>query len=128
MHKAVAYSETEKFDLAISFAEKSMEISYQLNDKLSIADLYKIQGIVCRKTKVYDLAEEYFYTSLRINRELDNELNHAETSLELGLLYKEMGDENKSVPYLKDAEKYYKKINSKPNVARISTLLTGGNS
>lgn len=123
MHKALAYTETEKYDLAISFADKSMELCYQLNDKLSIADLYKIKGIICREIDVYDLAEEYFLTSLRINRELNNELNHAETSFELGLLYKQMGNGEDNVPYFKDALEYYKKIHSKPDIAKIGSIL-----
>ena len=125
MHKAVAYIETDKFDLAISFSDKSMEIGYQLNDKLSIADLYKIKGIICRKIKVFDLAEEYFMISLRINRDLGNELNHAETSFELGLLYKEMDAGKTAVPLFEEALKYYKKINSKPDVAKINSILAG---
>ncbi len=125
MHKAVAYIETDKFDLAMSFSDKSMEICYQLNDKLSIADLYKIKGIICRKIKVFDLAEEYFLTSLRINRDLGNELNYAETAFELGSLYNEMENVKTATALLEDALNYYKKINSKPDVAKINSILAG---
>ena len=91
--------------------------------KLSIADLYKIQGIVSRRIKDYSLAEDYFLTSLRINRELKNELNFAETSFELGILYNDLKDVEKAKPYLLDALKFYKKVKSKTEIAKIEEYL-----
>jgi len=52
--------------------------------------VYKIKDIIHRDTKDYELAENYLCTSLRINKELNNEMNKAETEFELGLLYKYM--------------------------------------
>ncbi len=83
------YAELNDFPLAIAFADKAMEISYKINDRLSIADIYRVKGIIQRKLENKELSENYLQTSLRMNKELDNKFNQAETSFELGLLYKE---------------------------------------
>jgi tetratricopeptide (TPR) repeat protein len=96
-----------------------MELCNKTNDKLSIADIYKTKGIIQRKLNMYDLAESYLLTSLRLNKELQNELNLAETSIEIGRLYKETGRTNESKQYFNNAIKYYKKIKAVNELASI---------
>ncbi len=54
------------FPLANAFADKSMEVAHKINDKLTIAEVYKIKGIIQRTVKNFILAENYFETSLRL--------------------------------------------------------------
>ncbi len=75
LNKAYIYSQINDFDLSAAFAEKSMEICFSLNDRLSIADLYKIKGIIEQHKKNYLISENYFLTSIRINEELENIMN-----------------------------------------------------
>ena len=78
-----------------------MEIGYKINDRLSIADIFKIKGIIEKNFNNYVLAENHLNTSLRLNVELENLLNQAETLYEFGLLYKKMKEIKKSRTYFK---------------------------
>ena len=69
-------------------------------------------------------AHDYLMTSLRINKELKNELNEAETAYELGLLYKDQKNEKDSTKFFKQALAYYKNIQAKDEIAEIENLLS----
>ena len=54
-----------------------------------------------------------------MNLELGNKLNAAETSIELGILYNNLNETNKSSEYFKKAKAYYKKQGSLKKVREI---------
>jgi tetratricopeptide (TPR) repeat protein len=117
--KAHLYTLRKDFSLAEAFADKAMDICYKTNDRLSIADIYKIKGIIQRNKLNYETSENYLLTSLRINKELGNKLNFAETNFELGQLHKEIGNKNESLEYFNNALKYFKSINALPEIKMI---------
>lgn len=121
--KALIYAQMEDVDLSKAFAEKAMEICYKTNDKLSVAEIYRIEGMIKRIRKDFIIAEQYLLTSLRLNKEYTNALNNAETSLELGILYKEWGKKEKSVVRLKDALSYFKNIKANHEIENIERYL-----
>src|SRR4030065_2292175 len=90
LSKRDVYTKQNDNMLASAFADKSMEIAYRLNDKLSVADIYRIKGVIQKKMNNFTAAENCFLTSLRINKEVSNKYNYAETAFELGLLYKDL--------------------------------------
>ena len=96
-----------------------MEVAYKLNDKITIAEVYKIKGIIQRNKNNFDVAENYLLTSLRLNSETGNKLNYAETSYELGILFKLTNDNKKSNKYFTNALEYYKKIEAKEEIREI---------
>jgi tetratricopeptide (TPR) repeat protein len=85
LSKAQVYIRKNDNNLAAAFADKSLELAYRLNDRLSVADVYKLKGVIQKNLNNYPAAENYFLTSLRINKELSNKYNYAETSFELGI-------------------------------------------
>ncbi len=117
--KAYLYALKEDFSLAEAFGDKAMEICYKINDKLSIAEIYKVKGIIQRSKQNFATSENYLLTSLRINTELRNKLNFAGTSFELGLLYKNHGNKKASKPYFDNAAKYFKSIDAQPDLKVI---------
>ncbi len=121
--KAFIYAQMEDVELSKAFAEKAMEICYKTNDKLSVAEIYKVEGIIKRVQKKYSIAENYLLTSLRINREYKNELNYAETSLELGILYKEWNKFENARESFKQALKYFKKIRAVHEIENIEAFI-----
>ena len=94
-----------------------------MDDRLSVADNFKLKGIIEREKGNLVLAETHFLTSLRINEELENKLNYAETALELGILYKMMNKNSEAVHYLNASLNYYKSINHKEQISHIKSLL-----
>ena len=75
----------------LEFCYKAMDVAIKIEDRLTIADVYRVIAIIEKNYKHYDLAEKYLNISLRLNDEIKNRLNTAETSYEFGLLYKESG-------------------------------------
>ncbi len=122
--KAYVYTQLEDYDLAEAFADKAMEVSYKINDKLTIAEVYRIKGIVRRNNGDYHVAENYLYTSFRLNKEAGNQLNIAETNFELGLLFERTKDKAKSELHFKEALIYYRKIKAKEEVEEINKHLS----
>jgi adenylate cyclase len=121
--KAYVFMLKDDIDIAWVLSDKAMELCFRINDRLSVADIYKIKGVIQKKRQEYSSAESYLLTSLRINTELKNKLNQAETSVELGLLYKELSRKKESKFYFSNAMDYYKKINSKEEIYKIESYL-----
>ncbi|MDP3148449.1 MAG: tetratricopeptide repeat protein [Ignavibacteria bacterium] len=121
--KASIYCTLNDDTLADALADRGMEISSQINDKLTIAEVYKIKGILERKKKRYDIAQNYFMSSLRLNKELGSELNYAETAVELGILFAENKQKDNAKNYFSEALKYYKKIKAVDEIERIKVFL-----
>jgi len=91
---------------------------------VTIAEVYKIKGIIQRTVKNFILAENYLQTSLRLNKETNNQLNQAETYQELGLLYKEIGKAKESKESFELALEYFKKINSETDIKLLENILS----
>jgi len=109
---------------AAEFADKALEISHTIDDKLTLADIYKVKGIIERQLKNFEAAESYLLNSLRINTALKNDMNIAETSLELAVLYEEMKNSKSKQVYLKSSIDYFKEINASAKVKRIEETLS----
>ncbi|MBU1677379.1 MAG: hypothetical protein KKD86_00760, partial [Bacteroidetes bacterium] len=91
--------------------------------RLSIADIYKIKGIIERKKKNYDIAENYLLSSLRMNLEFDNRLNYAETSFELAVLFNEKGDKKQKIKFANESISQFKKVGAALEIIKVETLL-----
>ncbi|MFA6980010.1 MAG: tetratricopeptide repeat protein [Ignavibacteriaceae bacterium] len=121
--KASIYCSLNDDTLAGALADRGMEISNKINDKLTIAEVYKIKGILERKKKRYEIAQNYFSSSLRLNKELGNDLNYAETAVEFGILLSENKQAEEANNYFQEALKYYKKIKAHDEINRIKVYL-----
>lgn len=117
--KSYTFALQKDYNLADAFADKAMQICHRTNDKLSIADVYKIKGIIQRDRKNYADAENFLKTSLRINKEHANKLNEAESFYELGILYKNIGSNIKSKSMFTSALSYFKSLNATEKIVEI---------
>jgi tetratricopeptide (TPR) repeat protein len=122
--KAKLLEAKDEIDAAAEFTDKALEISHLLDDKLTSADVFKVKGIIERRLKNYKLSESYLLNSLRINTSLRNEMNIAETSLELADLYEEINISRSKKSYLASALKYYKQINASQKIKEIENKLS----
>ena len=113
----------KKYDKASEYAYMAMDTAIKIDDKLTIADVYRILGILGKKSHRFDIAESFFQTSIRLNDELDNKLNSAEASLELGLLFLECGQESEKNHWLQKSLKYYSGVGAVDKVKLIGKFL-----
>ena len=70
-----------------ALATSAFQIFSTLQDRLSIADVYKIFGLISKKRKENEVAISYLEHSKRINQDYHNPLNLGETLYELAQLY-----------------------------------------
>jgi len=119
VNKAISYIEINELKLSAFYAGKAMDVCYQVNNTVAIADIYKLKGMIARKQFEFQMAEEYLKASLRLNNELKNDLNFAEAAVEIGLLYKELNINKSYVFYFNKALEYYESINSKDKISEI---------
>ena len=124
VNKAEIYLQKEELGQSDKYSQNAIELSYLLNDRLSIADVHKIQGVISKKQKNFSLAENYLLTSLRLNRELNEELKTAEINYELGLLYKENGNKDNALAHLTKAFIYYNHNKLKTYTSLIESQLS----
>jgi len=121
--KAEVLLRQKNFYYASEFANKALEISHAADDKLTIADIYKVKGIVARELNDFEASETYLLNSLRINKSFNNELNAAETSFELGVLYEMMHDPKSKISHLKRSKEYFTDIGASDKVKKIEQFL-----
>lgn len=121
--KAAAYARLTDFPLAMVFVQRALGIFRQLSDHLSIADAYKVKGIIHRELDRPQLAELYFRTSLRLNEEYNNPLNLGETYLELGRLYARTKEPAKAAQALKKAATYFKRVGAVHEAKTAQSLM-----
>jgi len=84
--------------LADAYTDKAMEIAYKINDTLSIADIYKIKGMIQNNMDNFKLSEEFFENSIRLNKDFESKLNEEESSAELGKLLQKTDREQEANP------------------------------
>ncbi len=113
-------------DAANRFAMQGLNLAIKINDRLSQAEFYKIYGIIYRLKKEYKLSESNLLISLRINKEVNNQLNYSETAIELGNLFAELNESSKANYYYDLAKIFYKKNNIKRELKLISDALKEG--
>jgi len=100
-----------------------MDVAIKIEDKLTIADVYKVIGTIERNQMHYDSADKYLNISLRLNNELENRLNTAETSFEYGILSDKNGKVSEKTDWLKKALEYYSEIKAAGKVDVIEEML-----
>ena len=111
---------------AYDFAMMAHELGTSIDDKITIADAYKLKGIIARINGDFIASETYLLTSLRINISIENTMNIAETSFELGILYQERNEVINRNTYLNNSLTYFKKINAKSKAKKIESMLSNG--
>ena len=89
--KAHIFAKNGNYQQAEFNADMAMELAYKLNDTLTIADAYKVKGMIYKHKSDIDLAEEFLESSLRLNKDFGNDYNYSESSGELRELYLETG-------------------------------------
>jgi tetratricopeptide (TPR) repeat protein len=81
-------------------------------------------GVIALKKRNFSSAENFLLTSLRLNQDLNQELNCAETNYQLGVLYKTKGNKSQAHNHLLNAFKFYNKNQSKTIASEIESHLS----
>lgn len=121
--KAITFLKLKNLPLAIVFSDKALTVCNKSGDRLSVADIYKVKGIIEREYGRYKESEMLLKTSLMMNIQLGNKLNEAETSVELGKLFKLLNENKKSAEMFRNAISYYKDQGGEEKLREIISYL-----
>jgi tetratricopeptide (TPR) repeat protein len=121
--KANALLNLNKYGDSSEYCNKAMDSAIKIDDKLTIADAYRIAGVIDKKSDNYNSAENNLKISIRLNEELGNKLNAAESAFEIGLLYNDLGNNKQKNHWLEKSLNYYLEIDASEKVKIIEELL-----
>lgn len=121
--KANVYYLLRDLPIALQLVNQAIGIFTTSNDRLSLADAYKVKGMIHREMKSLDAAASYLQTSLRINIELNNHLNMAETYFELGLLAIKRKSKAEAIRDFQAARTGFKKVGALDNMKKTQEQL-----
>ncbi len=113
--KADAYVRKGDYSTSMLFVQNALGVFRKLNDHLSIADTYKIKGMIHRETENAEIAEVYLKTSIRLNELYQCALGLAESLYELGILYKQRSEKEKAIHVFKKALENFQKVGAYHN-------------
>lgn len=111
------------FSRATALATTAFQIFSELGDRLSVAEVYKVFGIINRERDRPDVALSYFENSIRINKDYKNPLNLGETLQELAELHRKSGDIRKARKSLKEAIGAFKETGAREKMAAVRAIL-----
>ncbi len=117
--KAFIYTKLRNPALACAFTDKAMELAYKLNDTLSIADVYKIKGMIHNDLSNFELSEELFENSIRLNKDIESKMNEAESSEQLGELLQKTKRTEEAKHYLSAAANFFNNLNKEKITAGL---------
>jgi len=123
LEEAVVYCKQGDYASATALATTAFQLFSEMGDRLSIADVYKVFGMINRDSKRYDAALSYFENSKRINEDHNNSLNLGETLLEMALLQKEMGNIDRASESIQAAIKAFKRIEAEARIENAKEIL-----
>jgi tetratricopeptide (TPR) repeat protein len=121
--KAVTFFRLEDLRCGLAFCSLALKQFEKTNDRLSVADAYKIKGMILREMKQYDLAETHFQTSLRINDERGNQLNLGETYYELGVLKRRQRQREEAKNAFQKASQLFERVGARGKLAETKEEL-----
>jgi DNA-binding SARP family transcriptional activator/tetratricopeptide (TPR) repeat protein len=95
----VAYSQG-KFDQAIEYFNRCLEIQYKVQDKSRLSALKINLGVIHLNLGMYDKAEEYYHKGLNLAQEMGNLAWKGIIYNNLGVLYRDRGEWEKALGFL----------------------------
>jgi tetratricopeptide (TPR) repeat protein len=121
--KATAYTQKKDFPLAHVFGNKAQTIFRRLNAHLSVADTYKVKGVIQREMEHFDAAELYLNTSISLNQRYNNPSNLGEAYVEMGRLRQKNGDNAKAKQAYQKSLKCFQKVGARHAVDEVKAQL-----
>lgn len=124
LEKAEILCRKGDYNTSTALATSSFQIFTDFNDQMSLADVYKIFGMINRETNRYKLAETYFKNSIRINQNHSAQMNLGEAHFEAALCYRNMGDSIRAAENMHSALKCFQIIKAKKKIETVSEILS----
>ncbi|MBW8191899.1 diguanylate cyclase [Neiella marina] len=117
---AQSYKHLKDAPRAISFYQKALDVQTSRHDQPAIAKALKNIAMAENKRGGYLVALDHALHSLEIQKTLNNTANYAELLLLTGIIYRQIGDFEKSLSYIQKAETLYEQDDDIAHLAEAS--------
>ena len=124
LEQAAVHCRQKDLDSATAIAISAFRTLSDIGDRLSIADVYKVLGMINRERNKFEVALSFFERSKRINEEYKNPLNLGETLVEMGQLYARIGNYSMAIKRIRSAIKCFKQINAEGRILTANRFIT----
>lgn len=114
------YLDLNEMEKSMEFFQKNLEISEKIEDERGIALALYGQALISIAKKDFDSALELLYKCEKLQMDLHEDLQIADTLAELGYVHFELGNVDEAKRYFDKARPLFKKFKAEPRLARIN--------
>ncbi|MBI4646690.1 MAG: tetratricopeptide repeat protein [Bacteroidia bacterium] len=115
---ATAYADSGRFDSALIYFQKSVDLSKMLNDSAELSMNLLNIGEILRKQGNYNEAIKKFKLSVVIKQKTGDKTGTSKCYNNLGLAYSSLGDYSKALDYYQKSLKIKEELNDKRGIMR----------
>ncbi|HKJ69219.1 MAG TPA: hypothetical protein VKA68_14770, partial [bacterium] len=113
----------ESYEAGVEYLIDSFKIFSKEHDRATLADSYRMFGMLHRETMHPQLAAANFDISLRLNNESGNLLNLSETCYEYSLLAEQEHDKHKQIEYLQESLSHAQAMGATPRIKKLEQAI-----
>lgn len=123
IHLGEEYLKKDKFNKTKYYIIQAEEIFKILEDKLGLADVYKLKGILSKKLKDWESSDKFFKRSIKIYSQQGDRINEGEAYYEWGDMFVLKKDINLAKNKLLKSKKILENIGAKKYINEIKEQL-----
>ena len=123
IHLGEEYLRKDKFKEVKYYISNAEKIFMELEDKLGLADIFKLKAILCKKQKEWKKSEEYFKRAIKIYSKQGDKLNEGETYYEWGDMFILKKDVDSARKRLIKSKKILASIGARKHIDEIEEKL-----
>jgi tetratricopeptide (TPR) repeat protein len=109
--------------MAKTYCSRALDIFQKLDDKLGIAEAYKLNGRINKQEQDWDTAEQHFKESIKLYQECNNLLGIAEAHYEFGLMYNEKQEFESAKAHSENSLKLFEQLKATEEIEKVQSTL-----
>jgi putative nucleotidyltransferase with HDIG domain len=119
LNRAEIHRLQKKHEIALRLGRESFKVLQEVDDKLGMAEAYRILGSIERERGDDVKSEEDILLSVEINRRYDNPLGIAESYRELGLTYRHQERSKDALEALSESFRVFREIKARKSLEDV---------
>ncbi|GAG66550.1 unnamed protein product, partial [marine sediment metagenome] len=123
IHLGEEYLRKDKFKVVKYYISNAEKIFKELEDKLGLADVFKLKGILSKKLKDWESSDKYFKQSIKIYSQQGDRINEGETYYEWSDMFIFKKDVDSAKRKLIKSKKILESIGARKHLGEIEEKL-----
>jgi tetratricopeptide (TPR) repeat protein len=123
INRAEFFLNISSIDMAKIYCQKGLEIFRQENDKIGIAEAYKLYGRIYKHNKDWDSSSQFFADSIQLYESCQNPLGMAEANYEFALMHADKQDKEQTKECLLRSKELFTQLGATDALSNIEAAL-----